>query len=131
MAEKNYKVGEAVSLGYQAPNKESGLVIIAEIYLPDKTKDIVNFPDVTLVEVGSSGTYRDEFSPDVEGTWQVITHKAGGDGQVVKNYSVGAHNVHSVGDLVAAVDNKIDVVDGKVVALDIKVSALDTPPMAF
>jgi len=137
MADKNYKVNEVIDLGYQAPNKETGLTVIAEIYLPNKSKDST-FPDVVLVEVGNSGTYRGEFTPDQVGTWQVLTYKEGGDGQVVRNYSVGEHNVHSVGEAigsvnaaVADVDSDVAALDSKLDNIDSKVSALDTPPMAF
>jgi len=131
MSNKEYKVGEVIPLGYQAPGKESGLIIIAEIYLPSLEKDIINFPDVTLLEVGSSGTYRESFVPNDSGTWQVITHKDDGSGQVVKNYSVGVHNVHSVGEAIADVVSDITDMDAKIIAIDTKVSALETPPMAF
>jgi hypothetical protein len=158
MAEKVYKVNESVELGYQAPGRASGKVVIAEIYLPNKAKDS-NFPDITLVEVGNSGTYRGSFTPDAQGEWQAILHLDDGEGQVVKRFSVGGHNVHSVGEAVGgvhgaidavevkvdAVDDKVDAVDAKVVAVDAKVDAvdakidglelqvdsLDTPPMAF
>jgi len=125
MSSKEYKIDEAIDLGYQASGHVSGLSIIAEIYDETGVKDTSNFPDVTLVEVGSSGTYRGSFIPDAEGTWQVITYVTpSGDGQVVKNYSVGFHNVHSVGDAIVAMNVKID-------DLDTKVDSLDTPPMAF
>ena len=162
MAEKNLPVNEVIELGYQAPNKLSGLsgvnAPIAEIYLPDTgsgpQKDSSQ-PDVELVEVGNTGTYRGEFTPGSQGEWQVIMHKADGDGQITRKYSVGAHNVHSVGEGVGAVeakansiaaaidalpttaevdtvvDTRVDVTDAKIDALDIKVSELDTPPMAF
>ena len=114
MAEQIYKLGQAIELGYQAPNKETGLIgIVAEIYLPNKQKNSFH-PDVTLVEVAATGTYRGEFTPDEQGTWQVIMHKADGDSQVTKSYSVGAYNVHSVGEAVTTVDGKIVTVDGKV-----------------
>jgi hypothetical protein len=123
MADKQFKVNEVIELGYQAPNKESGLTVTAEIYLPNLAKDSL-FPDVTLVEVESTGTYRGSFTPDQEGTWQVITHKAGGDGQVVKNYSVGAHNVHSVGAAIADVDSDVAAVGAAVADVDSDVAAV-------
>jgi len=118
MADKLYKVDEAIELGYQAPNAESGLSgVIAEIYLPDGQKDS-NFPDVILVEVGTTGTYRGAFTPNTQGTWQVIMHKADGDGQVTKSYSVGGYNVDSVGQVVDAVDTTVNIVDARVVTVD-------------
>lgn len=123
MAEKIYKVDEEIEIVYQAPNAESGLNnIVAEIYLPpDNVKDS-NFPDETLTEIDNTGEYVGTFTPDIEGEWKVIIHKPGGEGQVVKRYSVGAHNVHSVGEKTNSISSKLD-------SLDTKVSSLDTPPM--
>lgn len=132
MAEKLFKINEVIEVGYQAPNKQTGQVVIAEIYLPNKEKDS-NFPDVTLTEIGTTGTYTGSFTPNAQGTWQLIIHKADGDGQVVKAYSVGAYNVDSVGSAVATADGKVVTVtenvatlDGKVVAVDGKVNTATT-----
>ena len=144
MADQSFKINEAIVLGYQAPNKESGLTVIAEIYLPSTLQDS-NFPNIVLVEVGNSGTYRGEFVPDQAGVWQAIMYKDGGAGQVTKSFSIGSHNVHSVGEAIGTVDSKIDAVDALVdtVVADVanvqttvdgiasSVGALDTPPMAF
>jgi len=129
MAEKNFKVGEAIEVVYQAPNKEGGLTgVVAEIVLPNDEKDS-SFPDEALLEIGSSGIYKGDFTPDQEGEWKVICHKANGDGQVVKRYSVGLHNVSSVGEGVSGLNSGITGLDAKLDALDTKVSSLDTPPM--
>lgn len=135
MAERNYKVNEPITIVYQAPNKESGATIIAEIYLPSGSKDS-NFPDITLTERGSTGTYVDTFTPDQAGEWQVIIHKDDDTGQVTKRYSVGIYNVESVGQetsgvksVVDGIDSQLDTVETKVDAIDTKVSSLDTPPM--
>ncbi len=136
MAEKNLLINEAIEVVYQAPNKQSGLSgVVAEIYLPDGEKDS-NFPDVALAEMASSGVYKGEFTPNVQGEWKAVCHKSDGDGQVVRRYSVGAHNVHSVGSQINAVDTKINAVDAqldtvetKIDDIDTKVSSLDTPPM--
>lgn len=136
MAEKLYKVNEVIEIVYQAPNKESGLTdIVAEIYLPSDVKDS-NFPDVVLTEIGGSGTYNGPFTPDTQGEWKVIIHKSSGDGQVVKRYSVGGHNVNSVGDAIANVDSDVagvqstaNSIESKVDTINNKVDSLDTPPM--
>ena len=143
MAEKTYKLNEVIKIVYQAPNKETGLVgVVAEIILPDDEKDS-NFPDMILTEVGHKGVYKGTFTPDAQGEWTVICHKSDDDGQVMKRYSVGAHNVHSVGDKIDTVDGKVDAVDTKVDAVDAQldivegkiddivtdVGSLDTPPM--
>jgi len=102
MAEKLFKINEATEIGYQAPNAETGLAgVVAEIYLPGKIKDS-SFPDVVLEEVANTGTYRGTFIPDAVGVWQVIMHKADGDGQLNRGYCVGHYNLEDVG---TAVDN--------------------------
>jgi len=132
MAVKNLPVNEAIELGYQAPNKESGLsgvnAPIAEIYLPDTKEKDSNYPDVELIEVGNTGTYRGEFIPLEQGEWQVIMHKEDGDGQVTKKFSVGAHNVHSVGAAIAVVDADVAIVDGNVDAVKAKTDTLPANP---
>jgi len=87
--------------------------VVAEIILPNDLKDS-SFPDEELVEIGSSGIYKGAFTPDTEGEWKVICHKADGDGQVVKRFSVGLHNVSSVGEGVTNVDGKVVSLDAKV-----------------
>jgi hypothetical protein len=129
MAEQIYKINDGIELSYQAPNKQSGLsgvnAPVAEIFLPNGQKDS-NFPDVQLVEIGSTGNYKGSFTPNEQGTWRVLMHRADGDGQVPKAYSVGAHNVHSVGEAVGTVDGKVGAVDGKVDNVQTTVNAIDT-----
>ena len=129
MSEKNLKVNVATPIVYQAPNKETGATIIAEIYLPAGTKDVVNFPDVTLVEREASGVYVGFFTPDDVGEWVILVHKQNGDGQVVKRFSVGQHNLDSVGADVNNVQGTQATIEGKIDALGNAVGALDTPPM--
>jgi hypothetical protein len=153
MGERNFRVNDSIEIGYQAPNAESGLIgVVSEIFLPTKLKDLVNFPDVTLVEVADTGTYRGQFTPNVAGVWQIISHKADGTGKVTKSFSVGSHNVHTVGELVLAVntavgvvsdkvddtttaittvDEKADTINTKIDALSVAVGNHVTPPMAF
>lgn len=117
MSERNFKVNEVIDIIYQAPNKESGLSgVVAEIILPDGSQDS-GFPDVALVEILSKGIYKGQFTPDQGGDWEAVCHKSDGDGQVVKRYSVGSHNVHSVGAAIADVDADVAILDDKVDAL--------------
>ena len=118
MADKFFKVGEPIPIGYQTPNKQSGQIIIAEIYLPGppKHKDS-NYPDIILDEVELTGTYGGEFTPDQQGNWQVICHLEDGSGQIVKGYSVGGHNIHSIGEKLVEVGNQI--------------GNISSPPMMF
>jgi len=128
MSERNYKINETTKIVYQAPNKETGLTITAEIVLPSGAKDS-NFPDITLTDVLSKGVYTGDFTPDEAGDWQVIVHKPGDEGQVVKRYSVGSHNVHDVGEAISGVQTTSDSIETKVDSLTTSVGALDTPPM--
>lgn len=151
MAEKVFKVNEPIEIVYQAPNAESGLDSIrADIYDESKALKEVDQP---LTEVGNSGTYRRSFTPDAQGEWEVVIYKFVDsdtrDGQVVKRYSVGAHNVHSVGEgvggvatavadvdadvvvvggLVGTVDGKVDGVDSKATDIKAKTDALPSDP---
>jgi len=109
--------------------------VVAELVLPNDLKDS-NFPDEILAEIGNSGIYKGSFTPDQEGEWKAICHKADGDGQVVKRFSVGLHNVHSVGQAVGGLNAGIDILDDKADTthsklddINTKVSSLDTPPM--
>jgi hypothetical protein len=129
MSEKNFKVNNAATIVYQAPNKETGATVIAEIYLPTGLKDIINFPDVTLTERGTTGVYVGTFTPDDVGEWVVLIHKQDGSGQVVKRYSVGSHNMQSVGDDVNSLQGDVTTIDSKIDVIDTKVSSIDTPPM--
>lgn len=142
MADKLFKVNEAIEVGYQAPNKESGLVYpnapMAVIYNPSGGVHAT----IGLTEVGATGTYAGQFTPNVEGSWKVLLSKFDGDAQVVKAYSVGAKNIQDIyldtaKDSTVAKDNTVaksaDLanVDTKVTNIENIVSALDTPPMAF
>ena len=129
MADKLYKVGEVIDLSYQAPNKQSGLTgVVAEIFLPNKQKDS-NFPDVVLTEdMANTGTYVGDFTPDQQGTWRVLMHKSDGDGQVGKSFSIGGHNVHSVGEAVGTVDGKVDTVNSNVGGVKAKTDNLPDDP---
>jgi len=129
MSERNLKVGNPITIAYQTLNKETGATVVSEIYLPAGVKDLVNFPDVTLLERGSSGSYVGTFTPDDVGEWVVLTHKADGSGQVMKRFSVGHHNMQSVGDDVNTIQGVTTSIESKVDAIDLKVGAIDTPPM--
>lgn len=129
MAEKNVKVGEVIEIVYQAPGRESGLTsIVAEIILPGNIKDS-DYPDETLVETLDKGVYSATFTPDQQGEWKAIVHKPGNEGQVVKRYSVGAHNVHSVGEKANDIKSTVDGIDTQLDTMETKIDNLDTPPM--
>jgi len=125
--EAQFKVGDALPIVYQAPNAESGLAgVIAEIFLPTGVKNTENFPDVAMGEVLNTGTYKGQFTPNVTGEWLVIVHKADGNGKVIKRYSVGNHNLNTVGTAVDGVNTAVGTVDGKVTTVDGKVDGVNS-----
>lgn len=106
MAEKNCKVGEVIQVVYQAPGAASALVVTMEIYDESGAKDTTNFPDVVMVESGSSGRYIGSLTPDVEGEWRVDIYDALG-GKVTKRFSVGSENISSLGSKFATTESNI------------------------
>lgn len=128
MGKRDYQVNEPIQVLYQAPNRASGQTVVGEVYLPNGTKDST-FPDFSLTERGSSGTYVGEFTPDELGSWQVVVHLASGDGQVTKKYSVGSYDVTGVGVAVEGVSTQLDSIGDTVNVINTAVASLDTPPM--
>lgn len=101
-----YKTGEVIDVTYQATKSTSGLIdVTLEIYDESRAKDGVNFPDVTMTEIGATGRYYGSFTPDAEGVWTVMIDSASKSGKVVKTFLVVAHNIDSIGDAIAALNN--------------------------
>jgi len=125
MGRRDLRVNQPIHFIYQAPNRESGRTVEAEIYLPNGSKDS-SFPDIILTERGSSGTYVGEFTPDAVGEWQVIIHLDDDTGQVTKRFSVGSYDVTGVGVAVEDVDAKVDIIDSTLDGVDTQVGQIDT-----
>ena len=101
-----WKTGEAIDVTYQAVKNTTGLVdVVMKIYDETRALDGVNFPDVTLTEIGATGRYYGSFTPDTEGVWTVTVDCATKPSAVVKTFNVTAHNIDSIGDAVAALNN--------------------------
>jgi len=106
MSQGIYKTGEAIDVTYQATKATSGLIdVTMEIYDETRALDGVNFPDITMTEIGSTGRYYGSFTPDAEGVWSVMLDSATKSGKVVKTFLVVAHNIDSIGDAIAALNN--------------------------
>lgn len=106
MAQGQYKISEVIEVTYQATKSTSGLTDVKmEIYDETHAKDGVNFPDVTMTEIGSTGRYYGVFTPDAEGIWNILIDSATKKGEVVKQYAVVGYNVDAVGDAVAALND--------------------------
>ena len=155
MAQKNYKVGEAIEVVYQALNAATAATVNMEVY--DETHTLVIGGPTVLTELGVSGRYYGSFVADTVGEWSVQIQESDGTGKVVKAFSVGSHHLQDVGatvDAIAddttaigtnvgivegkvdtantkvdAVDAKIDALDVDIVAIDAKISGLASPPM--
>jgi len=126
MGQGLYKIGQAIEITYQATKAQTGLLdVTMVIYDEGHAIDAINFPDVVMTEIGTTGRYYGAFTPDVEGEWTVLIDSVTKSGKVVKKYSVTAHNIDSVGDDVVAVDGKVDGVDVKVDTAIAGVSTVD------
>lgn len=111
MAQGEYKVGQAIEVTYQATKAETGLDDVKmEVYDEGHALDEVKTVDA-MTEIGATGRYYAAFTPDAEGEWQVHIDSATKKGKVIKQFSVVAHNIDSVGDAVATADGKIDALE--------------------
>lgn len=124
-----YKIGEVIEVTYQATKTESGLTdVIMEIYDETGAKDIPSFPDVVMVEIGSTGRYKGSFTPDVVGKWRVMIDSVVKKGKMVKDYDVVAHNIDSIGGDMAKTGSDGDTLESLSDQLDI-ITTPDSPPM--
>lgn len=107
-----YKVSKAIEVTYQAAGATAGLNdVTMVIYDEGHALDGVGFPDVVMTEVGATGRYYGAFTPDVEGEWQVQIDSVTAPGKVIRQFTVVAHDVDSVGDAVAVTDGKVDALN--------------------
>ncbi len=111
MALKNYKVSEAIQVTYQTDGAKTGETVTMEIFDETGSKDIINFPDVTMTEIDTTGRYSGSFTPDVEGEWVVMISYSTGKGKIVKQYSVGGYNLNDVGLTVDTIETQTQGID--------------------
>jgi len=111
MAIKNYKISEAIQVTYQPDNAKSGETVTMEIFDETGSKDLINFPDVTMTEILTTGRYNGSFTPDAQGEWIVMVSYGSGKGKIVKQYSVGGYNLDSVGQKVAVIESQTIGID--------------------
>lgn len=114
------KVGETVHVTYQATKEETGLIdVTMKIYDETHAVDAINYPDVTLTEIGATGRYYGSFAPDVKGEWTYIIDSATKKGPVTGTIIVTDHNLDSLGTLITnlndlsstEVQNIVDVLE--------------------
>lgn len=124
MAQKNFKVGEAIQVKYQAAGSESGITINMEVY--DETNTLVPGGPTILTEIANSGRYYGDFIPDEIGDWSVQIEKSDGTGKMTKAFSVGSWNVHELGAKITITDGKVDDQNTNLGVVHTKVDELKT-----
>lgn len=103
MATGTYKNGVAIIYTYQAVGLATGKTITSTVY-DEAHADSAQ--GGAMAEIGATGRYWKAFTPDAEGEWiVVITNTTDGGGDVVKAYAVAGHDIDSLGDAVAALEN--------------------------
>ncbi len=104
------EVGKSVDITYHAAKHATGLTDVkAKIYDETRALDAVNFPDVTLTEIGVTGIYYGSFTPDVAGIWTVIVDSVSKPGPDEFTIQVGNYDLDSLG---GTLDDVKTVVDG-------------------
>jgi hypothetical protein len=103
------EVSKPVDITYRAAKHTSGLTdVTMQIYDESRALDAINFPDVVMTEIGSTGIYYGSFTPDAKGTWTVMIDSATKSGPDEQTIIVGDYDLDSLG---ATVDNIKTTVD--------------------
>lgn len=133
MAQGEFKVGEIIEVTYQASGATSGLTdVTMRIYDETGTQDLINFPDVIMVEIASTGRYKGSFTPDVEGKWRIMVDSTTKKGDAARDYDVVGHNIDSIGDAVILSEASIrgaDNDDLKTISDQIDALPQTSPPL--
>ena len=104
MATGIYKNGVAIIVTYQAVAVGTGKTITMSVY--DEAHALDAGQSGAMAEIGATGRYWKAFTPDAEGEWIIhMTNTTDGGGDTVKSYAVAGHDLDSVGDAVAALEN--------------------------
>lgn len=104
MATGIYKNGVAIIVTYQAVAVGTGKTITMSVY--DEAHALDAGQSGAMAEIGVTGRYWKAFTPDAEGEWIIhMTNTTDGGGDTVKSYAVAGHDLDSVGDAVAALEN--------------------------
>lgn len=133
MAQGEYKVGEIIEVTYQASGATSGLTdVTMKIYDETGAQDLINFPDIVMIEIGATGRYYGSFTPDVEGKWRVMVDSSTKKGDMAKDYDVIGHNIDSIGDSIITSESNIRGTDSdtlKTLSDQIDVLPQTSPPL--
>lgn len=104
MVQGIFKNGEAIETTYQAKNAATGKTIQMDVYDETHTKD--DGQSGTMTEIGTTGRYYKSFTPDAEGVWTIeMFDSVSSAGNAVKTYLVTGHNLDSIGDALAALND--------------------------
>jgi hypothetical protein len=129
------KTGNPVDITYQAVKLTTGLTDVT-MKIMDETRapDAVNFPDVVMTEIGTTGRYYGSFTPDEVGVWTVIVDSATKAGPVVETVIVTSHDLDTVGNAIAALNNLSEsqvqaIVDGAKTDILTAIDDLGQPAM--
>lgn len=105
MADGIYKNGVAIEVSYQAVNSATGKTVTMDVYDASHALD-AGKSIAAMTEVGSTGRYYASFTPDTEGNWIVLMENTtDSNGKVIKAFAVVAHNIDSLGDDIAALQD--------------------------
>ena len=105
MADGKHKNGVAITVIYQAVNEATGKTIKMDVYDEAHAED-VGKAVAAMTEFAATGRYYGVFTPDAEGDWTVVMkNTTDSNGAIVKFYPVGGHNIDSIGDDIANLNN--------------------------
>lgn len=106
MSQGIFRTGEVIDVTYQSTKQTTGLTdVTMQIYDETRSLDGINFPDVTMTEIGATGRYYGSFTPDVVGVWTVMIDSATKSGPVVKTFLVCSANLDSITADIAALND--------------------------
>lgn len=105
MAQGEYKNGVAIEVGYQAVNNATGKTVTMDVYDEAHAKDVPKCV-ASMTEIAATGRYYAAFTPDAEGIWTVVmVNTTDANGPVALKYAVAGHDVDSIGDAIAALND--------------------------
>jgi hypothetical protein len=116
MSEKIFKVGEPITVVYQAV--ASSTTATLTVYKNDYTPDTAKSGSMAMV---TTSIFIKDFTPDAAREWivQIVDNKGG---KVINRYSVGTYNLQTVG-------SNIDILTANIATVQTSIDGLSNPPM--
>jgi len=113
------KVGDTVDVTYQAVKEQTGLSdVTLKIFDETRNPDLVNFPDVVLTEMGTTGRYYGSFSSDAKGVWTYTVDSVTRKGPLTGTIIITDNDLDSIGDAVAALNTALNTVESNIRGAD-------------